>query len=193
MENATYKIEEQLYAGDKHIIYKGIRENDKKSIVLKILKAPYPTVAQLNKLKGEFAIERRFDHANIAAALEIEQINNNLSLVREYVDGDTLAVFAKGKPIDAESFFRIAFQVLEALKALHQQRVIHRNICPSNLLIDKANGEIKLIGFSLAKEQSREAQWHRLRKRRRTPGKTCKYCTSSHCTNSLRTRLTRHK
>ncbi|WP_375501161.1 AAA family ATPase, partial [uncultured Nostoc sp.] len=66
--------------------------------------------------------------------------------------------FTQGKTLTLEQFLPIVLQLLDTLHQLHQQRVIHKDIKPANILIHPDTKQIKLIDFSIASLLPRETQ-----------------------------------
>jgi serine/threonine protein kinase len=72
--------------------------------------------------------------------------------------GSSLGHFANGRSLSLEQFLPIALQLIEILHLLHQQRVIHKDIKPANILIQPKTGQVKLIDFSISSLLPRETQ-----------------------------------
>lgn len=155
MDKPRYKIIEQLHVGSRFALYRGLQEEEQ--VVLKMLKDPYPSAKDINRLRGEYSILQNVQHPNIVKVPALEIFENRLAIVREVIDGVNLSTFINGKPVPIESFFSIALQLVKATQALHRQHIIHKKICSSNILISPETGQVKLTGFSLAAEMTREA------------------------------------
>jgi predicted ATPase/class 3 adenylate cyclase/tRNA A-37 threonylcarbamoyl transferase component Bud32 len=158
MEKPKYKITEQLHIGSRFTIYRGQREGDEVHVILKMFKNPYPSARDLSRLRTEFSIVQHLKHPNIVSVPGLEFFGNRLALVREDIQGENLAAYLKSKAqLNLETFFPIAIQLAKAIQALHRQRIIHKKISSSNVLVNAGSGQIKLTGFSLATEMTREA------------------------------------
>src|SRR6266542_2607957 len=72
-----------------------------------------------------------------------------LILVTELVEGQPISSLVRGAPLDRAAFFRIVYQVGDALKLLHAKNVIHGNVCGDTILVTPA-GQAKLGGFSIS-------------------------------------------
>jgi Tol biopolymer transport system component len=90
------------------------------------------------------------NHPNIAAIYGVQEAENGLALVLEYVDGETLAERINKGPIPIVESLRIAFQIAQALEAAHEKTVIHRDLKPANVKIT-SEGTVKVLDFGLAK------------------------------------------
>src|SRR5689334_4870605 len=84
----------------------------------------------------------------IAAIHDVLELDDELILVMEYVDGETLR-HQLVTPMPLDRFWDLSRQCLEALEAAHTHGVIHRDIKPENLMITR-DREIKILDFGLA-------------------------------------------
>lgn len=157
MEKTKYKIIEQLHVGSRFAIYRGLQGGQDEHVVLKMLKDPYPSAKDISRLRTEFCLLQDIHHPNIVRVPALETYENRLALVREDIEGESLSTYAKNKPLGLELFFSVAIQTVKAIQALHRHHIIHKKISTSNILINPANGQVKLTGFSLATQMTREA------------------------------------
>ena len=89
-------------------------------------------------------------HANIRAIHEIVEEDGREFIVMEYVDGVTLDQLLKMKLLPLERVIAIAIQIADGMAAAHDQRIVHRDIKPGNIMIDR-NGRVKILDFGLAR------------------------------------------
>jgi len=94
------------------------------------------------------------NHPNIAALYDIVEHSGELFLVMEYVEGTSLRE-RMGAPFSPRDFLPIAFQVLQGLKAAHEQQIVHRDIKPENILLS-SSGDVKVCDFGLARRLNPE-------------------------------------
>ncbi len=157
MEKTHYKISKQLYADSRFVTYRAEEDNGLE-ILLKLPKSSYPSVQVIKKLEREYAILIKAQHPNITRVQGMEPYENSLALILEDTKGPSLNELIKNNPLNLGSFFTLAISLSDAVNLLHSQRIIHKNINPSNIIIDSLTGQLKLIGFGLATEISREPQ-----------------------------------
>ncbi len=89
------------------------------------------------------------DH--IVQVYDTVEANNTCYIIMEYLDGETVESFVKrhGK-VDEAKALRIIVPVLEALQVIHSQKMLHRDVSPSNIMLLK-DGDVKLLDFGSAR------------------------------------------
>lgn len=151
-----YKNLSKIHEGIATLIYRGTRKPDSTSVIIKTLKAEYPTLEEITRLKHEYKILQFLNLEGVVKALSLETCNNRLALVLEDFQGISLNRFLNNKKIPILTFLSLARQLAEILHKLHQNHVIHKNIKPHNILINPEAEQIKLIDFSIASRLSKE-------------------------------------
>lgn len=110
--------------------------------------------ARAQVIGERFARERQIlsalTHPNIASVLDAGTDDGQPWLALEYVDGEPITRWAVQRPLDVPARLRLMLQVLRAVQHAHGQLVIHRDIKPGNVLVDR-NGQVKLLDFGVAK------------------------------------------
>jgi serine/threonine protein kinase/tetratricopeptide (TPR) repeat protein len=91
----------------------------------------------------------RLNDPHIAGIYDVVEENSETFLVMEYVDGQTLRR-RLSQPLGLEEFLAIAFQCAMALTASEEQRIIHGDIKPENIMLTRS-GQVKILDFGLAK------------------------------------------
>jgi predicted ATPase/class 3 adenylate cyclase len=156
MEKLEFKITGQLVIDSKYVTYKAIQEKDEIPVTLKLLRNTYPTAAALIRFRQEYEMLEKVNHPNIIRPLRMQNYQNSLALVIESMEGNTLTEILKSGPFSISDFFQLVKPLIEAIRFLHQSRIIHKNINPSNILIETKNNRPILTGFSLAAQLTRE-------------------------------------
>ncbi|MGD1895959.1 MAG: serine/threonine protein kinase [Phormidesmis sp.] len=150
-----YRGETLIYSGPKTLIYRGQRLDNGQPVLLKLLKAEYPTFAELVRFRHQYTIAKSLDLPGVVQPLALEEYRHQYVIVlpdEGYVD---LAAHFQ-PPISLAEFFPLALQLTQLLQELHQRRIIHKDIKPQNILIHPDTQHIKLTDFSLASELPKE-------------------------------------
>lgn len=105
--------------------------------------------------KQKFAKEAenlsKMRHSNIVSVLELFEANNTFYYVMEYLDGGSLASYIKEKgSLGISESMTYISQIADALNYMHQNRVLHLDLKPSNIMLSKDNKAV-LIDFGLSK------------------------------------------
>lgn len=151
-----YELTEVVREGANNIICRAISQPDRHPSILKILKAEYPTLEQITRLKHEYKIAQNLDVAGIVKIYRLETHQNRLALVCEDFGGQSLKQLLEGQKLSLISFLGIAVQLVQALVSLHQHQIIHKDIKPANIIINPATGVVKITDFSVASSLSKE-------------------------------------
>ncbi|HEY9693187.1 MAG TPA: AAA family ATPase [Oculatellaceae cyanobacterium] len=164
---ADYKLLTTIYESATHLIYRAVKESEPESepasIIIKLIKAEYPTVEQLTRLRHEYNILQSLDIAGVVKPIALCNYQQGLALVLSDFDGEPLTgaiaqaltcQFASN--FNLKNFLTIAINLATTIGELHQNHIIHKDIKPDNIFINSATGEIKIIDFSISSSLSRE-------------------------------------
>ena len=111
----------------------------------------------LKRLENEYALRAELDAAWAARPLALSRYNDRLTLVLEDPGGEPLDQMLDG-PFETAEFLRIAIPLAGALRHVHDRGLIHKDLKPGNVLLDKASGGVWLTGFGIASQLPRECQ-----------------------------------
>lgn len=98
----------------------------------------------------EIKVQASLNHPNIANLHTALSLDNQLIMLMEYVEGQTLDIVVKDGPLPLAQMTGYAMQALEALSYAHGKGVVHRDLKPSNMMVT-AQGQLKLLDFGIAK------------------------------------------
>ncbi|WP_367274825.1 AAA family ATPase [Microcoleus sp. CAWBG556] len=150
-----YQISTSISDGFNTSIYRGIRESDEQPVIIKILKAECPTLEQITRLKNEYKISQHLQVDSIVKYYSLETCQNRLALIAEDFGGRSLNQIIS-KKLDLTAFLSIGIQLASGLSSLHQNGIIHKDIKPSNIIINLETGTVKITDFSIASRLSKE-------------------------------------
>ncbi|MGD1805961.1 AAA family ATPase [Dapis sp. BLCC M126] len=146
----NYDFSENLYQGTRNLVYSGQRTSDKKPVIIKVLRNPHPSFNELVQFRNQYIITRHLEHQAIVQPLALERYNNGYAMVMPDEGAIALSEYWQNSEQTLSNFIYIAIQLTEALHYLGQQRIIHKDIKPTNILIHPETKKIKLIDFSIS-------------------------------------------
>lgn len=121
---------------------------------IEAMKVLLPDLAGRQELAARFLREIKLmaslDHPNIAALRTAFTADNQLYMVMEFVEGQTMAEHLENGPISVPDALNYTGQVLKAVSYAHHQHIIHRDIKPPNMMLTP-QGTIKLMDFGIAR------------------------------------------
>ncbi|HEY9849530.1 MAG TPA: ATP-binding sensor histidine kinase [Leptolyngbyaceae cyanobacterium] len=154
----NYQINQIVYAGSRTLVYRAIRTDDGLPVIIKLMKRQYPTFSELVQFRNQYSIAKNLDISGIVKSYSLEPYHNGYALVMEDFGGISLQQFIQKNPLTLADFLQIALSLTDILHYIHQQRVIHKDIKPANILIHPETKQVKLIDFSISTLLPRETQ-----------------------------------
>ncbi|MBF2047946.1 MAG: AAA family ATPase [Elainella sp. C42_A2020_010] len=157
-----YHLTEVVHVGAETILYRGWSQSHQQPVILKTLKADYPNLSQLTRLKHEYQITASLDLEEIVKTYGLEIHQHRVVLVLEDFGGRSLNHWLAeqpGQPVDQPALIRwleMAVQLAQALEVLHQHAIIHKDIKPANIIFNPATAQVKLTDFSIASHLRKE-------------------------------------
>ena len=145
-----YQLDQQIYAGSRTIVYRGICIADSQPVVLKMPRRDRPTPQDLLRLRNHFTIAKNLNFVGIVQPISLENYGNGLVIVMPDEGYIALSDYILANPLSQIEVLAIAIQIATILDELYLQRVIHKDIKPSNILIHPITKQIKVTDFGLA-------------------------------------------
>ena len=163
-----YTILEKLGEGGMGVVYKAQDTKLDRFVALKFLPAH---LASSEQDKARFVQEAKaaaaLNHPNVCSILDIQEFENQLFLVMEFVDGQTLR--EKQGTMSFKQAIDAGIQIADGLAAAHEKGIVHRDIKPENIMVRK-DGICQIMDFGLAKLRNASSKINRLTKQ----GSTCR-------------------
>jgi serine/threonine-protein kinase len=152
----NYILEKELGRGGMGAVYLARDVRLERPVAIKFLP---PEMAQREDLRARFLQETRtaasFSHPNIVPVHAIEERDGILCFVMGYVEGETLAARVKrAGPLAPSDATKLLQECAWALSYAHGRGVVHRDVKPDNILIDRASGRALITDFGIARSQN---------------------------------------
>ena len=147
-----YEIISRVGSGGMADVYKAKDHVLNRLVAIKVLKQEYSTDATfVKKFRVEAQSAAGLSHPNIVNVYDVGEDDGVYFIVMELVQGITLKNYIdmKGK-LDIREALNISVQIASGLSAAHENRIIHRDIKPQNIIMSR-DGKVKVTDFGIAK------------------------------------------
>ncbi|WP_105371374.1 bifunctional protein-serine/threonine kinase/phosphatase [Neorhizobium huautlense] len=146
-----YRLHRQIHASSRSHIFLATEPETGENVVLKF---PSADLREDENYLRRFAMEewvaRRVSSIHVLKSRQPLKPRRSLYLVMDYVEGETLAQWMADRPkADLRSVRDIVGQIANGLRALHRKEIIHQDLRPENIMIDRS-GTVKIIDFGSA-------------------------------------------
>ncbi|MEK7990062.1 MAG: AAA family ATPase [Thiotrichaceae bacterium] len=145
-----YIITEEVYSDNKVLIYRGLQQPHSMPVILKTLNTEYPSPEEISQIQHEYDITRQLNLIGSVRPYGLSKHQNRLILVLEDIGGDSLRNVIVDRRINIETFLKIAIQLARAIGELHQHNIIHKDIKPSNIIVNLETEQVKITDFSIS-------------------------------------------
>ena len=157
-----YRVMKLLGEGGMGQVYLAEHVAIEKRVALKVLRAEYATKGEIvTRFQQEAISASRIKHPNVLDVFDFGQLENGcFFLAMEYLEGNDLAdEITRRRVLDGATGIRVAMQVCRALAAAHANGVVHRDMKPENVFLQRtADGEeiVKIVDFGIAQLRSKD-------------------------------------
>jgi len=154
----NYVILDKVGQGGMGTVFKARHRRMNRLVALKILPPGLSSVPEaIARFQREVEAVARLTHPHIAAAYDADEAGGVHFLVMEYVDGPNLANYIKQRgPLPISVAVRLMTQAARGLATAHAQGVVHRDIKPGNIMVNR-QGVLKILDMGLAQMRGQDA------------------------------------
>jgi serine/threonine protein kinase/Tfp pilus assembly protein PilF len=147
-----YRVIEDLGEGGMGKVYKVFDTEINEKVALKLI---LPEIAAdkktITRFQNELKLTRKISHKNICRMYHLSKEKDTYYLTMEYIEGESLrSMIRMTKRLSLATSLHVAIQVCGGLEAAHRLGVVHRDLKPQNILVDK-NGNVRIMDFGIAR------------------------------------------
>ena len=154
----SYIILNSLGAGGMGEVYLATDSRLDRTVALKVLSSDISQdKRRMQRFRQEAKVASSLNQPNILTVFEFGEIDGLTFLATEFIDGETLRDHLRGKRLKLTEILDISIQVLAALDAAHEARIVHRDIKPENVMLRRRDHVVKVLDFGLAKATEKKA------------------------------------
>lgn len=145
----SYEILDELGRGGGGIVYLAVDRRLGRQVALKLVAAGANPELR-DRLRREARAAATIAHPSVATIHALEEFDDQLFIVSEYVRGRTLRTVLADGPVPRDRAMTIAREMASALSAAHDAGVVHRDLKPENVLLSDT-GAVKIVDFGIAR------------------------------------------
>jgi predicted Ser/Thr protein kinase len=150
--NGRYEVETTLGEGGMARVYRGTDRILGRTVAIKVLSPKYAgDDSFVTRFRREAQAAAGLNHPHVVSVFDTGDDEDQHYIVMEYVEGDTLAdVLRREGRLPPERATAIAADVATALEGAHEKGLVHRDVKPGNVMIDR-EGRVKVMDFGIAR------------------------------------------
>ncbi len=145
-----------IYESNNSYVFRAIRKETHLPVVIKVLKGEYPSPERIVLFRREYEILSGINHEGIIKAYSLENFDNTYAIIMEDFGAESLKRILERRALNLNEFLILAIKITEILNNLHQQKIIHKNINPTNIVWNQKTGQVKIIDFGISTALSTE-------------------------------------
>ena len=140
-----YQVLGTIGRGGMGEVFKAYQADLRRHVAIKtLLSGEQASQEFLERFQREARMAAKLSHPNIVPIYDIGAEGKLHYIVMEYVEGRSLKQLLEEKKLDSEKSLRIAYTVARALQFAHEHKIVHRDVKPANLLLDK-QGRVRIL------------------------------------------------
>jgi len=149
---SRYEIVRLLGQGGMGAVYQAHDKELERQVAIKVIRADMAANPEiLQRFKQELILARQITHKNVIRIFDLGQADGIKFITMEYIEGENLqGVLRRKKKLEPAEAANILAQVCRALEAAHNEGVIHRDLKPQNIMLDKS-GRAYVMDFGIAR------------------------------------------
>src|SRR5262245_30205783 len=134
LEVDGYTVQSRIHSTPHSDVFAASRHADGSSVVLKLYHGDPEACSA--RARRELELLARIDHPGVVRAVEVRPFYDRYLLVLERFTGEPLSRNVRPRRFTSSEFLSIAVALAQSLAAVHDARVIHRDVKPGNILMD---------------------------------------------------------
>ncbi|WP_027000423.1 trifunctional serine/threonine-protein kinase/ATP-binding protein/SpoIIE family protein phosphatase [Eisenibacter elegans] len=148
MQIAGYQVKEYLQQGNYTQIAEGFSGDERVILKISRLEGSYQDTS--SSLYEEYQTMKSLEGSFFLRPIALLEHESKAVLVRDFFEGLSLKKHLSQKRLSIAEFFDLALQITDALIAIHQSQIIHKDLNPNNILYNPETGEIRVIDFGMS-------------------------------------------
>lgn len=145
-----FELISELGKGGMATVYKARHRDLNNIVALKVISPEHRHNREFHqRFQREVELSQQLQHPNLVIAYEACELDGQMCLIMEFVDGKPLEALLTRGPVPLDLFQKLSNQLLAGLHFAHSQHMFHRDIKPANIMISR-DARVKILDFGLA-------------------------------------------
>ncbi len=145
-----YRVVRFLGAGGMGEVYHGVHAKLNRPAAIKVLNQTAADESFTSRFFNEAQLQASLHHPNVAALYDFSEINGQLFIFMEFIDGESLEDLVARRAFTVEDSLKTFQSVCDAIAFIHRNGIVHRDIKSQNIKLT-ADGKVKMLDFGIAK------------------------------------------
>ena len=149
---AQYRVISKLGSGGMGVVYLAEDTRLRRQVALKFLSEEYSSVRTFReRFLREARSAAQLNHPNIVTIYEVAEVDQRVFIAMEHIKGKSLRRLIAEGQLSIGARLELLSQICKGLAVAHRAGIVHRDVKPSNILVDDAQ-RVRLLDFGLAKK-----------------------------------------
>jgi len=154
-----FVLGEELHACRGTQVFRAHRREDGRAVVLKLFSDPQADGEAIRRCRREFEITRALAGTpGVIGVYDLLDLPGGVAIVAEDIGGVSLDRILERGAFGLARGLEVAIAIAEAIGAIHERRIIHKDINPANIVWNETSGELRIIDFEVASQLNQEQQ-----------------------------------
>jgi len=147
---SDYFLKEKINETRHSVVYRGKKDNQTQTVIIKVLKTRYPTPSEIARFKQEYNLIKNLAMDGVVRTYDLIEHADTYAIIEEDFNGVCLKELIGSIKPDVTPFLHTAIRISEILGTLHKNNIIHLDIKPDNILVNTKLGTVKITDFGIS-------------------------------------------
>ncbi len=145
-----YRLIEQLTETRGALVYRGKKQENANSVIVKILKASAPSVSHIARAKKEYQTIQSIQHDGVVRVIDFMEENGQLAIITDDITEPSVESYLEKQHFGLLSFLEIGIDISNTLGEIHSKEIFHGEIKPSHLYFDETSKRVRISDFGIS-------------------------------------------
>jgi serine/threonine protein kinase len=147
-----YAVEREVGAGGMGVVFEALDTRLRRKVAVKVLKPELATAVAAERFLREAQLMARLKHPGVVHVHDADEGDGLSWFIMDLIEGETLQSRLRRGPLSARETIHLGRELLSALAAAHEQGIVHRDVKPANIFVEK--GHALLADFGIARSST---------------------------------------